>query len=319
MVSSFSSFKHSPFRPASLENGEFRLLTLHPGQKRSRICIDLRHASIEDPPMYEALSYTWGDPKGPWSEIPDSWRVKYSYNIEINGQKMKIGFNLKSALRRIRDRTEFKRLWVDAICINQNNQNERSEQVKEMARIYRQAARVLCWLGEEDRFVKLAFDTLEELCWAVKIQLWGYCCVKLEVPLSHLSDSIVDSVIDSELESSIPGSPVHPFQKLLDTYRCGAFKRAISQIPIQFALEQLLEELAITTFGKSRNLARDLLLGSEDVSKLPGFKDRIKAIQQVLDLERIGNESGLCKSLLLQIERSYFVANGRSTSTLPLS
>jgi hypothetical protein len=71
------------------------------------------------PPAYEAVSYTWGDPKGPWSEIPDKRRLRRYYNIRVNGQMVTIGFNLRAALRRFRDRTEVKTIWVDAICIDQ--------------------------------------------------------------------------------------------------------------------------------------------------------------------------------------------------------
>ncbi|OCL05684.1 hypothetical protein AOQ84DRAFT_298427, partial [Glonium stellatum] len=128
-----------------------RILILLPGQWSDPIKCELHHAYIckdrdpvepqyENPegehPMYEALSYTWGDPS-------------VQKTIELCGTPFDVGANLESALRHLRTEEHPRRLWIDAICIDQHNLEERSIQVLKMTHIYRQASRVLVWLGEE--------------------------------------------------------------------------------------------------------------------------------------------------------------------------
>jgi hypothetical protein len=71
-----------------------------------------------------------------------------------------------------------------------------------MAKIYSQASRVIVWLGETDRYVDEAFDTLEELCWATKVRIWQYCAKKLDTPLVNVTEDAVFSLVASEMESS---------------------------------------------------------------------------------------------------------------------
>lgn len=91
------------------------------------------------PPLFNALSYAWGNPDD-------------NTNIVINGVITSVRSNLESALRHLRDyhieETGGLLLWVDALCINQDDDEERNEQVQMMGDIYRRAHRVLAWLGE---------------------------------------------------------------------------------------------------------------------------------------------------------------------------
>lgn len=94
-----------------------------------------------DDPLFNALSYTWGNPDE-------------KTNIVVNETVVSVTTNLESALRHLRDYhintiCGFP-LWVDAICINQDDTEERNSQVDMMGEIYRSAARVLPWLGEGD-------------------------------------------------------------------------------------------------------------------------------------------------------------------------
>ncbi|KAK1831507.1 heterokaryon incompatibility protein-domain-containing protein, partial [Podospora conica] len=79
---------------------------------------------------YEALSYVWGSTDNPQS-----------------AGSLSVTRNLHEALVQLRDRFIDRVLWVDAICINQDDLDERSCQVASMARIYAMASRVLVWLG----------------------------------------------------------------------------------------------------------------------------------------------------------------------------
>ena len=85
---------------------------------------------------YEALSYTWGT-------------EKFSCNIFIFNSLVKVTQNLYEALRHLRDKKEKRALWVDALCINQQDVKERSSQVLLMGRIYSAVRRVVIWLGTE--------------------------------------------------------------------------------------------------------------------------------------------------------------------------
>ena len=84
---------------------------------------------------FDALSYAWGS--------GDS-----SKSIRINGREYVVWANLHSALSHLRDRFVDRMLWVDAICIDQTDTAEKSQQVQSMAKIYAKASRVIVWLGE---------------------------------------------------------------------------------------------------------------------------------------------------------------------------
>jgi hypothetical protein len=101
-------------------------------------------------PIFEALSYTWGDPS---ATVP----------IQVNGAELQITLNLFLALKRLRKEREERVLWVDAICIDQGNLTERAEQVPRMRSIFQRAERVVVWLGEATEESDLAVDMLERL------------------------------------------------------------------------------------------------------------------------------------------------------------
>lgn len=114
----------------------------------------------EDLVSYDALSYTWGNPtpeaarENPWitEHVPPfDYAPRWIY---VNEQALKVTANLFFALQRLRLRFQHRYpgrcLWVDAICINQDDLDERAEQVKLMGDVYRNATDVLVWLGEEE-------------------------------------------------------------------------------------------------------------------------------------------------------------------------
>lgn len=114
----------------------FRVVTVHPGEFRSTIsCTITREQWDETGISFEAVSYFWGSPL----------KTK---RIEIDGAVLAITANLESALRHLRDEVQPRRLWVDAICINQVDRDERSQQVRHMFNIYQNASQVVVWLGD---------------------------------------------------------------------------------------------------------------------------------------------------------------------------
>lgn len=126
----------------SLPAGWTRILELHPHPGTDgHLSCSLMSRKIGDIALkYEALSYVWG-----------SDAVKNEVNIECDGSNLSVGLNLARALMRIRLESESRLLWVDAICINQKDDDERSRQVQCMGDIYANASRVLVWIGESVR------------------------------------------------------------------------------------------------------------------------------------------------------------------------
>ncbi|KAF4983866.1 hypothetical protein FZEAL_807 [Fusarium zealandicum] len=131
-----------------------RLVRLHPSipstasesgdlHFSSRLSCDLVITPISKPGAYKALSYTWGT-----SQRPSS--------LDISGTSFPITSALDAALRYIRSRQEPIVLWVDQICIDQENSAEKEAQVLLMSDVYTKAEQVLVWLGPEaDRSDKL--------------------------------------------------------------------------------------------------------------------------------------------------------------------
>jgi hypothetical protein len=137
------------YRQLSNADAEIRLLTLQEDPNGSPIRCKLEQVSLFDSPSYHALSYTWGDP-GKTSPII------------VNGHRFEATVNLKAALQILRAKGH-KKLWIDAICINQTDREEQSQQVLRMRSVYARAARVVVWLGPESSNSNLAFELLEIL------------------------------------------------------------------------------------------------------------------------------------------------------------
>ncbi|OCK74940.1 HET-domain-containing protein, partial [Lepidopterella palustris CBS 459.81] len=115
-----------------------RLLRIPPKSEGAELHCILFHEDLETTTVgYEALSYHWGD-----SEVR---QTIYCYD---SANYIKITPNLHSALRRFRDRHVGRILWVDAVCINQGDRNEKSDQIPLMQEIFANARRVLIWLGD---------------------------------------------------------------------------------------------------------------------------------------------------------------------------
>ena len=129
------------YLPLNEDLNEIRTLTLHPGKFSADIHISIQNVVLttETRPIYEALSYAWGS-----TEDPVDIRIGSSGN-----QTLAITQNLAVALPYLRYEDKIRTLWVDAICINQQDLGERSRQVKRMGDIYSLADRVVVWLGPE--------------------------------------------------------------------------------------------------------------------------------------------------------------------------
>ena len=144
-----TTMKYRPLDPVSKQ---IRLLKLHSGTEVEDIECHLEHVSLEDNPEFTALSYVWGD-------LTDT-RTIYLHNVPFPVTK-----NLHSALRSIRSHTpdEMSILWVDALCINQQDLAERSCQVSLMQLIYSQAKHTIVWFGLGNDLSKRAVRLITEM------------------------------------------------------------------------------------------------------------------------------------------------------------
>jgi len=144
------------FQYQPLRDGQIRLLSLFPCSSANGFLQgSLDHVFLEECKSYCALSYTWG--------IFDN-----ACAIQIHAQHhdseaapksiIRLTSNLGAAMKRIRRSDEICRLWIDQICINQDDNDEKAVQVPLMSRIYGNAAQVIAWLGEEDDDTELAFN-----------------------------------------------------------------------------------------------------------------------------------------------------------------
>ncbi|KAL6904743.1 heterokaryon incompatibility domain-containing protein [Trichoderma evansii] len=116
----------------------FRLIKLFRGRWNDEIRCKLNVYSRDGAfyPSYKALSYVWGR----WRRDPPK--------ILVNDHAVKVTNNLEMALRHLREEDDDIILWIDALCINQNNTAERSSQVSQMRSIYSTASEVIIFLGD---------------------------------------------------------------------------------------------------------------------------------------------------------------------------
>jgi hypothetical protein len=91
---------------------------------------------LEDNVPFEALSYTWGDP------TPIA-------SIQLDGSQLPLAVNLESALKCLRYTNMSRLIWIDALCIDQQNIPERQSQVLLMGKIYGACTGVMIWLGDD--------------------------------------------------------------------------------------------------------------------------------------------------------------------------
>ena len=114
-----------------------RLIFLEPGRPKDALRCRIEAHDAASAPEYEALSYVWGDPA---RTLP----------LLAEGKRLMITVALDDALRQIRLCRKRRVLWIDLLCINQEDFDERTQQVQLMHSIYSEAKRVLVWLGRDD-------------------------------------------------------------------------------------------------------------------------------------------------------------------------
>ncbi|KAL1877413.1 hypothetical protein Daus18300_002397 [Diaporthe australafricana] len=143
------------YTPLDEQRREVRLLEVsRPAQsdgQESTVAARLVQAALDDNPTYLAISYAWGEASvaGYFCD-PDGIETRLGYSkvtLEIVSTLVAPGSTLY--------------LWIDSVCINQEDNDERASQVAIMGDIYRQAQQVVIFLGTADETTTHAMDLLQ--------------------------------------------------------------------------------------------------------------------------------------------------------------
>ncbi|KAF1848773.1 HET-domain-containing protein [Cucurbitaria berberidis CBS 394.84] len=127
--------------------------------------VQSRRPGSDSRPEYEALSYTWSCSADP----------VIAHELSATPSTMKIRANLALALRYLRYLDKPRNLWIDAICINQNDISERNREISRMRDIYSLATRTILWVGGETSDSAKALATLEYFGEQVECLGGGQC------------------------------------------------------------------------------------------------------------------------------------------------
>jgi hypothetical protein len=142
---------------------------------------DMEYVPLDSGPEYFALSYVWGDPA-------------VTMPMVLNGIRHEVTANLHEALTHVRktnNRVEEWYYWVDALCINQADGDEKSKQIPRMRDIFTRTRRVIAWIGPNDREVNEMTQELFDLAWHI------YC----EAPsFVELQDYPIDDVLGDRFQ-----------------------------------------------------------------------------------------------------------------------
>ncbi|MCJ1389392.1 hypothetical protein MMC18_002249 [Xylographa bjoerkii] len=133
------------------QDSSTRVVQLKPGSGSQSIICNLEEILLVDEiKKYDAVSYTWGD-------------LKKTRSIICSGSEVSVTAHLHGILHRLRRHDTDVALWIDQLCIDQSNVEERSRQVQLMEKIYNKAQSVVIWLGDEDAGSRTAFKLAREI------------------------------------------------------------------------------------------------------------------------------------------------------------
>ena len=142
-----ATFSHLPLDP---RRRQIRLVTIDRRKRDSKdvhLHLKVHNADTVIKPSYCAVSYTWGPENG-------------LREIYINDKKFSVRSNLFALLSQLKAHPTFLRqwFWIDQICVDQSNLNERNDVVGRMSDIYSSAKEVVVWLGESNSDLDYVFD-----------------------------------------------------------------------------------------------------------------------------------------------------------------
>lgn len=129
------------------------MVELLPGIPGEPIRVVIHHGALSDLPTYSAISYEWGS-------------IVREHDIFCDDRVLKVTANLSLLLSKLRTSDASQVLWIDAICIDQDDLDERSQQMLLMGKIYKNAAVVLMWIGDQTTYTG---DALPIIRWLAEL------------------------------------------------------------------------------------------------------------------------------------------------------
>lgn len=138
------------YTPLDVSRKEIRTLTVHPGFEDEPVRASLQHISLLSPTDYETISYVWGD-------------ATQRASILVNGEVLDVHASAEKAIRRVRQASSDRVIWIDGTCINQANLDECQQQVAIMGDVYHSTKQNIVWLGESEDFTAAAIEVMDVL------------------------------------------------------------------------------------------------------------------------------------------------------------
>lgn len=144
-----TNIDHQPalysYRSLVQSTKEIRILILEPAEDESA---DLRFSFDKAEltnlgSIYEAICYVWGQPV-----------LDHALHHTVESSQLSVTRNLDEAPRKLRRRSEPRRLWADAVCIDQSNDREKEAQIAILVEIFQNAEKVIAWLGQGSTLIE---------------------------------------------------------------------------------------------------------------------------------------------------------------------
>ncbi|CZR65729.1 uncharacterized protein PAC_15629 [Phialocephala subalpina] len=157
------------YKPLSSSGKQIRLVVVHPRvpSRPEEIRVTIFETPLEAEhrvwPTFMALSYVWGDTNDRRDLTVVDLKDEPGSDHLASPKCLSVTANLVEALTHRPWPDKHCILWIDAICINQEDLDERSEQVKLMAEIYSSASQVHAWLGPPTHDSNLAMNLLHRI------------------------------------------------------------------------------------------------------------------------------------------------------------
>ncbi|OTB08136.1 hypothetical protein M426DRAFT_317237 [Hypoxylon sp. CI-4A] len=175
-----------PYQP--LSGTDIRLFKIILGEDEDDIQCQVDLVPLDPKPTYYALSYVWGDS----SDLT---------TITLNGQLFKITKNLYEALHQFKHEYPSDYMWADAICINQQDADEKSREVPRMVEIYQMCSRTLIWLGPNGPPLKSRIrKLLRKVPLYMNLRSKARHIDKLFHPTKTTADDVVGRMLDKRLD-----------------------------------------------------------------------------------------------------------------------
>lgn len=149
------------------ESKALRLINIHHAPFDAPMTVDIFHSTLqqETSVAFDALSYVWGSP-----DNPKTINVRIaSRDGAIRSFDVSVTQNLATALRHLRHPDMGSIVWADAICIKQNDYDERAQQILMMGDIYRSARNVVAFLGPAMDNSPVAMNLINNISCSIEV------------------------------------------------------------------------------------------------------------------------------------------------------